>query len=99
MRSNNTGEVSYTRLSRRDLLKQMGAILGMAAFPSILLPNRAQAQTALSNASISFTPPEAETLRAIISRILPADENGPGALEARADRFIDRALAGVLRAE
>jgi gluconate 2-dehydrogenase gamma chain len=99
MRRKNTGEVSHTRISRRELLKQTGAILGMAAFPSILLPNRTQAQTALGNASISFTPPEAETLRAIISRIIPADENGPGALEARADRFIDRALAGVLKAE
>jgi gluconate 2-dehydrogenase gamma chain len=99
MRRNNAGELLYTRLSRRELLKRTGAILGMAALPSILLPNRAQAQTALGNASISFTPPEAETLRAIISRIIPADENGSGALEARADRFIDRALAGVLKAE
>src|SRR5262249_25117747 len=40
-----------------------------------------------------------ETLRAIISRIIPTDENGPGALEARADRFIDRALAGALKAQ
>src|SRR5262249_14307515 len=30
---------------------------------------------------------------------IPADDNGPGALEARADRFIDRALAGALKAE
>jgi gluconate 2-dehydrogenase gamma chain len=33
----------------------------------------------------------------MIARIIPADENGPGALEARADRFIDRALAGALK--
>jgi gluconate 2-dehydrogenase gamma chain len=29
--------------------------------------------------------------------LIPADENGPGALEARADRYIDRALAGALK--
>src|SRR5262249_61719119 len=40
---------------------------------------------------------DAATLRAIIARIIPADENGPGALEARADRFIDRGLAGALK--
>jgi gluconate 2-dehydrogenase gamma chain len=46
---------------------------------------------------MSLSPAEAETLRAIVARIIPADENGPGALEARADRFIDRALAGALK--
>ena len=46
---------------------------------------------------MSLTPAEAETLRAVVARIIPADENGPGALEARADRFIDRALAGALK--
>jgi gluconate 2-dehydrogenase gamma chain len=35
----------------------------------------------------------------MIARLMPADENGPGALEARADRYIDRALAGALRAQ
>src|SRR5262249_27039046 len=38
-------------------------------------------------------------LAAIISRIIPSDENGPGALEARADHYIDRALAGAFRAQ
>jgi gluconate 2-dehydrogenase gamma chain len=36
-------------------------------------------------------------LRSVIARLIPADENGPGALEAGADRFIDRALAGALK--
>ena len=39
---------------------------------------------------------ESETLKAIVARIIPADENGPGALEAHADRYIDRALGGAL---
>src|SRR4030095_14325195 len=62
---------------------------------------RAQARTqglaAVSEALISLSPAEAGTLRAMIARIIPADENGPGALEARADRYIDRALAGALK--
>jgi gluconate 2-dehydrogenase gamma chain len=32
-----------------------------------------------------------------VARLIPADENGPGALEARADRYIDRGLAGALK--
>src|SRR5262249_19459429 len=87
------------RLSRRDMLKQLGGILGLAA--SLPFPVRARARTqglsAVGNALVSLTAVEAETLRAIIARLIPSAENGPGALEARADRFIDRALAGALK--
>jgi gluconate 2-dehydrogenase gamma chain len=72
-------------------------MIGMAAFPPVLLPTRARAQTAAGEAFVSLTAPQAETLRAIIARLIPSDENGPGALEARADRYIDRALAGALK--
>ena len=81
------------------MLKRTGMMIGMAALPTGLLRTRVQAQTALRNAFLSFTAPEAETLRAIISRIIPSDENGPGALEARADHYIDRAPAGALKAQ
>ena len=83
--------------SRRELLKRLGAMIGMAAFPPVLLRTRARAQTAAGEAFVSLTAPQAETLRAIIARLIPSDENGPGALEARADRYIDRALAGALK--
>jgi len=86
-------------LSRREMLKRTGVMLGMVVFPSGSLRTRLQAQTALRNAFLSFTAPEAETLRAIIARIIPSDANGPGALEARADYYIDRALAGALKAQ
>ena len=82
-------------ISRRDMLKRLGMMLGVAAAPPLFLPTRARAQAAAGEAFISLTPVEAETLRAIVSRLIPADENGPGALEARADRYIDRALAGA----
>jgi len=87
------------RLSRREILKQLGVMIGVAA--GMPLPARALARsqglTAMSNALVTLNAAEAEVLRAIISRLIPADQNGPGALEARADRFIDRALAGALR--
>jgi len=44
----------------------------------------------------TLTAAEADALEAIVSRLIPTDENGPGATEARAAHYIDRALAGPL---
>ncbi len=85
------------------MLKRLGTIVGVAAglqvYPRALAHAKARSQglAAIGDALVSLTPAEAETLRAIIARLIPADENGPGALEARADRFIDRALGGALK--
>ena len=38
-------------------------------------------------------------LEAIVARLIPTDENRPGATEARAAIYIDRALAGALAPE
>jgi len=81
------------------MLRQLGGAIGLAA--GLPLAARAQARTqglsGVADALVSLTAAEAKTVRTIISRIIPSDENGPGALEARADRFIDRALAGALK--
>src|SRR5579862_5700152 len=45
----------------------------------------------------SFTATEADTLDAVLERLIPTDANGPGAKEAQVSRYIDRALAGPLR--
>ena len=45
----------------------------------------------------TLTAAEADTLEAICARLIPSDENGPGAAEARAAHYIDRALTGPLR--
>jgi len=39
---------------------------------------------------------ESDTLEAIVARLIPTDENGPGAAEAGAAHYIDRALGGAL---
>jgi gluconate 2-dehydrogenase gamma chain len=44
----------------------------------------------------ALTAAEGETLAAVCARIIPADDNGPGAAEARAAVYIDRSLAGWL---
>src|SRR5262252_788185 len=86
-------------LSRRAMLKHLGVAIGISAGLPIAARSQARTQglASVGNALVSLTAAEAETLRAIIARIIPSDENGPGALEARADRFIDRALAGALK--
>ncbi len=69
-------------------------VIATATFvPLAALTAAAQApETALS-------PSELKTLEAFIDRLVPKDENGPGALECGAANYIDRALAGALAAE
>jgi gluconate 2-dehydrogenase alpha chain len=43
---------------------------------------------------VVFTPAEANTLTAILERLFPADENGPGATEIGVLDYLDRALSG-----
>jgi gluconate 2-dehydrogenase gamma chain len=95
-----------TSISRRDLLKLTGAaavapmapaqaILSAATAPAVpvasvgTLPSQALAFHAL-------TASEAEVLDALVARLIPSDANGPGAREANALGYIDRALAGAL---
>jgi gluconate 2-dehydrogenase gamma chain len=94
-------------VSRRSLFKQVGAA-GAAAIvgtPVTLGAASAQGHTAQGNpiataqleALETLTAAEADTLEAIVARLIPSDENGPGATEARAAHYIDRALMGPLR--
>jgi gluconate 2-dehydrogenase gamma chain len=97
-------------LSRRELLKRAGLIVGAAAVaPAVALVPGETAATATTvsiaapaepqtdpNALRSLTRLEYDTLDAICSRIIPTDENGPGAKEARTVRYIDWGLAGYL---
>src|SRR5262245_57306702 len=89
-------------ITRREMLVRLGAVLGAMAGSTagspLTAPARARAQTAAAETFVALTPVEAETVRAVVARLIPADENGPGALEARADRYIDRGLAGALKA-
>lgn len=92
-----------TNPGRREMMKRVGAgVAGAAAaVPAIdlLAPANAQAQPRhlpVREALETLTAMESDTLEAIVARIIPTDENGPGAAEARAAHYIDRALAGPL---
>lgn len=45
-----------------------------------------------------LTAAEADVLEAVVARLIPTDETGPGALDAGATRYIDRGLGGALAA-
>lgn len=95
-------------VSRRDLLKRAG--MAGAAMTIPLTPVgggdaaaappaaivEAVAQTPRREAIENLTAAEADLLEAICARIIPTDASGPGAREARAAHFIDRALGGAL---
>jgi len=69
-------------VSRRELI-QSAAFVPLAA----LTLSAQQTQAAL-------TPDQMKTLVAFIDRLIPHDELGPGAVEAGAQIYIDRVLAG-----
>jgi gluconate 2-dehydrogenase gamma chain len=95
-------------ISRRELLKRAGlAGAAAAAVPIEVLatgelaavPTRVAAQAIPARVREpleNITAGEAEVLEAIVARLIPTDATGPGATEARAARYIDRALGGAL---
>ena len=93
-------------ISRRELLKRAGAV-GAVAFvpvaavvsgrPALAQGVAAAAATAARQPLETLTSVEADILEAICARLIPTDDNGPGATEARAAHYIDRALGGALK--
>ncbi len=89
-------------VSRRDLFRTAGAGAAAAVAGTPLAPDVAAAQSPAAAPQLealeTLTAAEADILEAICARLIPSDENGPGAAEARAAHYIDRALTGPLRA-
>jgi gluconate 2-dehydrogenase gamma chain len=91
-------------IARRELLKRVGAAAALP--PRLLIPLlspaaepvavAAQSSAPAAAAAETLTASEAETLGAIAARLIPTDASGPGAAEAGAARYIDRALGGAL---
>ncbi len=90
--------ISETAVSRREILKRLGlagaAALALPEFGRVLAFQREAIKAATPAGVLSA--PEAATLAAVCARIIPTDDSGPGAAEARAAEYIDRALGGWL---
>jgi gluconate 2-dehydrogenase gamma chain len=101
-----------TFISRRDLLKRAAvagaAAVPLGGAPSFhaneveaprpgeSLALHAHEMTAAREPLENLTATEADLLDAIVARLIPTDAGGPGATEARAVHYIDRALGGPL---
>jgi gluconate 2-dehydrogenase gamma chain len=82
-------------ISRRELLRRAGFVgAAVTVIPVALL--RGQLRGPSREPLETLSAAEGETLEAIVARLIPSDENGPGAAEARAAHYIDRALGGAL---
>lgn len=101
-RDDATGERGFSRrvLLTRTVLFGAGAIVPADMLRRRMrddpVPAAASTQTAARDTLETLTAAEAATLEAIAARLIPTDGNGPGAAEARAARYIDRALGGAL---
>ncbi|CAJ0681264.1 hypothetical protein R82526_01148 [Ralstonia mannitolilytica] len=91
---------------RRRLLKALGitlpvstAVFADAQRPSAPAAAQAAAPTpapdAAEHVSLFFNADERAAVDAIVARLIPADELGPGAKEAGVTTFLDRQLAGM----
>jgi len=84
--------------SRRDALKLAGAASILGANGSAKAQGVTAAAQPVREALETLTATEADILEAFCARLIPSDANGPGAREARAAHYIDRALGGALMA-
>jgi gluconate 2-dehydrogenase gamma chain len=87
-------------LSRRTLLGRVGAAGAFIAIGDGLAPAQgtaAQASRPPTREPLeTLTQAEADALEAMVARLIPSDTTSPGAAEARAAHYIDRALGGAL---
>lgn len=98
-------------ISRRDLLKRAGLVGAAAAVPfgrgarasgadaaaRPVEPGAIESAAAPAREPLeSLTAEEADLLEAIVARLIPTDEHGPGATEAGVVHYVDRALGGAL---
>ena len=110
MADNTTSGVSRRELLKRAGLAGAALTIPAAALPAeaphegVPYENRgipdekAATQAAARREPLeSLTAAESDLLEAICARIVPTDANGPGAREARAAHYIDRALGGALK--
>jgi gluconate 2-dehydrogenase gamma chain len=105
-----TDNESPKRITRRELLKGAGVAGAAAILPGPIgrltelegevLPDPGVIAKPLavpsSGLQQSLTVEELEILDAMIGRLIPSDEHGPGAREAGALGYIDRELGGAL---
>jgi gluconate 2-dehydrogenase gamma chain len=82
-------------LSRRDLLRALVALIPTFTIAGCAHPSMPRRSTAQADPHRYFTLDEWAFLQAACSRLIPADENSPGAVELGVPEFIDRQMDGA----
>jgi len=96
-----------TFISRRELLKRAAAVGAVPLVDAGLLRDGARPLQVRRDAQSerrgvqrepleNLTAAQSDILEAVVARLIPSDDTGPGAREARAAHYIDRALGGAL---
>jgi gluconate 2-dehydrogenase gamma chain len=83
------------KLSRRSFFKAAGAAVAVTAAPAQALTGGKQAAAAQAAPYTFFKPDDASFIEAAVERLIPADENGPGALDAGVPNYLDKQLGGA----
>ena len=89
-------------MTRRELLRSAGvsAAVGASTLGAVTSYAKTTQQsenvTETTEAYEQLTAEESRLLEAIADHLIPSDDTGPGALDANAVRYIDRALGGAL---
>ncbi|HEV2200509.1 MAG TPA: gluconate 2-dehydrogenase subunit 3 family protein [Bryobacteraceae bacterium] len=94
--------IAGVSITRRDMLAGAtftGAALAGGLIPATAIQAAPQAAAAATKPVTAFSPEQRRILEAFADRIIPTDENGPGAVESGAAEYIDRSFVDFLAAE
>lgn len=89
-------------MTRRELLRSAGVSAAVGASTLGVVTSYAKTAQQSGNSAGSeeayeqLTTEEGQLLEVIADHLIPSDDSGPGALDAKAVRYIDRALGGAL---
>lgn len=84
------------KLSRRSFFKIAGAAVASTAVDVHAANAGKQAASAAHTTAYTFfKPEEVNFIEPAVERLIPADENGPGALEAGVPSYLDKQLGGA----
>lgn len=86
---------SFAPLGRRDFLRGMMVLVPAVSLAACVPRSALRTSTAPAVAHRYFTDEEWAFLNAACARLIPADENGPGAVELGVPEFIDREMNGA----
>lgn len=84
------------RISRRSFFKVAGAtVAATAAEARALTGPTASPSSSIPSTTYTFlNPDEARFIEAAVERLIPVDENGPGAIDASVPNYLAKQLAG-----